>query len=99
MYLDCENQYDLKIGMILLDIEHNKEYVIINYNLCEDTYYTTMTCISIEEYMYLLNNKYTNIDIYTFKTLITIDINNICDFDIVKDKSVKVNSKIVYNFI
>ena len=98
MYLDCENQYDLKIGMILLDIKHNKEYVIINYNLCEDTYYTTMTCISIEEYMYL-NNKYTDIDIDTFKTLITIDINNICDFDIVKDKSVKVNSNIVYNFI
>ena len=55
MYLDCENQCDLKIGMILLDIKHNKEYVIINYNLC--------------------------------------------DFDIVKDKSVKVNSKVVYNFI
>ena len=31
MYLNCENQYDLKIGMILLDIELNKEYVIIDY--------------------------------------------------------------------
>lgn len=99
MYIDCENQYDLKLGTILKNTEINNKYVIIDYDLCEDTYYSTITCINIEEYNNIKFNNIVNIKENMFKTLLTIDNCNIDEFEFTNDSIFKVNCSKVYNFI
>lgn len=94
MYLSCGNQDDLiKLGRILTD-RNGEVYVIIGYNLCQDTYYTTIDIISMEEYNELIKAY----DIEEFETLRKLDYSDLDDFEIVENERVKVNKKTVYNF-